>query len=80
MLRSHIGLATAAFGGAVLLSMAPVYAQAPASPAHAHIGHVMTSWKDTPEAKGFLPTAIGDTQVAMKQVERADLEGRINDF
>ena len=80
MLRSHIGLATAAFGGAVLLSMAPVYAQAPASPAHAHIGHVMTSWKDTPEAKGFLPTAIGDTQVAMEQVERADLEGRINDF
>jgi len=64
----------------VLLSMAPVYAQAPASPAHTHIGHVMTSWKDTPEAKGFLPTAIGDTQVAMEQVERADLEGRINDF
>ena len=80
MLRSHIGLATAALGGTVLLSMATVHAQAPASAAHAHIGHVMTSWKDTPEAKGFLPTAIGDTQIAMEQVERADLEGRINDF
>ena len=30
--------------------------------------------------KGFLPTAIADAQVAMEQVERADLEGRINDF
>lgn len=54
--------------------------QAPAHPAHAHIGHVMTSWKDTPEMKGFLPTAIADAQVALEQVERADLEGRINDF
>jgi hypothetical protein len=77
-LKSHIQLATA--GGAVLMSMAAVYAQAPASAAQVHIGHVMTSWKDTPDAKGFLPTAIADTQVAMEQVERADLEGRINDF
>ena len=23
-------------------------AQVPANPVHAHIGHVMTSWKDTP--------------------------------
>jgi hypothetical protein len=53
---------------------------APANPAHVHIGHVMTSWKDTPEMKGFLPTALADTQVALEQVERADLEGRINDF
>jgi hypothetical protein len=55
-------------------------AQAPPSPAHTHIGHVMTSWKDTPDMKGFLPTAIADAQVALEQVERADLEGRINDF
>jgi len=54
--------------------------QAPANPAHAHIGHVMTSWKDTPEMKGFLPTAMADAQVALEEVERADLEGRINDF
>lgn len=54
--------------------------QAPASPAHTHIAHVMSSWTDTPENKGLLPTAIADAQVAMEQVERADLEGRINDF
>ncbi len=30
--------------------------------------------------KGFLPTAVADAQVALEQVERADLEGRINDF
>jgi hypothetical protein len=40
----------------------------------------MTSWKDTPGMKGLLPTAIADAQLAMEQVERADLEGRINDF
>jgi hypothetical protein len=53
---------------------------AAANSAHVHIRHVMTSWKDTPEMKGFLPTALADTQVALEQVERADLEGRINDF
>ena len=63
-----------------ILCAATVSAQVPANAAHTHIGHVMTGWKDTPEMKGFLPTAIADTQVAMEQVERADLEGRINDF
>ena len=63
-----------------LLCMATTLAQAPMTPAHAHIGHVMTSWTETPGMKGFLPTAISEAQVAMEQVERADLEGRINDF
>src|SRR5687767_7039697 len=65
-----------------MLCVATTLAQAPApaNPAHAHIGHVMTSWKDTPDMKGFLPTAIADAQVAMEQIERAALEGRINDF
>jgi hypothetical protein len=57
-----------------------VRAQAPANAAHAHIAHIMTSWRDTPDMKGFLPTAVADAQVAMEQIERADLEGRINDF
>ncbi len=65
---------------ALMLVTAVVSAQAPVSPSHAHIGHVMTSWKETPDAKGLLPTAIADAQVAMDEVERADLEGRINDF
>jgi hypothetical protein len=64
---------------AALCTATPL-AQAPASPAHTHIGHVMTGWKDTPDMKGLLPAAIADAQVAMEQVERADLEGRINDF
>jgi hypothetical protein len=64
----------------VVLCTAPAFAQTSANPAHAHIGHIMTSWKDTPEMKGFLPTAVADAQVAMEEVERADLEGRINDF
>jgi hypothetical protein len=69
-----------AFAGAVLFGTPPIVAQAPASAAQVHIGHVMTSWKDTPDMKGFLPTAIVDAQVALEQIERADLEGRINDF
>ena len=79
-----MAVTTYAFISAALVAFAvgasAARAQAPASPAHAHIGHVMTGWKDTPEMKGLLPTAIADAQVAMEQVERADLEGRINDF
>ena len=78
-LKPYIRCTSGTLAGAVLC-MATTLAQAPASPAHAHIGHVMTSWKDTPDMKGFLPTAVADAQVALEQVERADLEGRINDF
>ena len=34
--------------------------------AHVHIGHVMTGWKDTPEKRGLLPTAIAEAKVAAK--------------
>jgi hypothetical protein len=54
--------------------------QTPANPAHVHIGHVMTGWKDTPGMKGFLPAAIADAQIAEEQAHKTDLEGRINDF
>jgi hypothetical protein len=37
---------------------------APANPAHTHIGHVMTTWKDTPGMSGFLPAAVADAKVA----------------
>lgn len=63
-----------------LFAAASAFAQAAANPAHAHIGHLMTNRKDTPGTKRFLATAIADMQVAMEEVERADLEGRINDF
>ena len=54
--------------------------QPPPNPAHVHIGHVMTGWKDTPDMKGFLPTAMTDAQIAEEQAHKTDLEGRINDF
>jgi hypothetical protein len=75
-IRRALALAVAA----ALLSITGVHAQAPANAAHVHIAHIMTSWTDTPGMKGFMPAAIADVQVAMEQVERADLEGRINDF
>jgi len=31
---------------------------------HAHIGHVMTAWRDTPGAVGFLTVAVSDARVA----------------
>ncbi len=31
---------------------------------HVHIGHVMDGWKDTPEGKGLLPTAIAEAAIA----------------
>ena len=37
---------------------------APVNPSHNHIGHVMTMWKETPGAQGFLPVAIADAKVA----------------
>src|SRR5437899_908527 len=36
-----------------------------AIPAHLHIGHVMTNWRDTPGARGFLPVAVDEARVAV---------------
>ncbi len=36
-----------------------------AIPAHLHIGHVMTNWRDTPGARGFLPVAMDEARVAV---------------
>jgi hypothetical protein len=52
-------IALALGGGALAGQQAP-----PANPGHNHIGHVMTSWKDTPNMQGFLPTAVADAKVA----------------
>lgn len=32
--------------------------------AHTHIGHVMTSFKDTPNQQGFLPAAMAEAKIA----------------
>jgi hypothetical protein len=36
-----------------------------AIPAHLHIGHVMTNWRDTPGTRGFLPVAADEARVAV---------------
>ena len=35
-----------------------------ANMAHTHIGHVMDMWRDTPDQKGLLPTAIAEAEIA----------------
>src|SRR5436190_22538793 len=70
----------AAVFSALALAMGPVLAQQAASPAQAHIDHVMKSWKDTPGAIGFLPAAVADAKIAEEHAHNTDLEGRINDF
>ncbi len=39
--------------------------------ARAHIGHVMTGWKDTPDGKGLLPVAIKEAEIALAHAEFA---------
>jgi hypothetical protein len=40
-----------------------------AIPAHLHLGHVMTNWRDTPSSVGFLIAAISSARVATTQAE-----------
>jgi hypothetical protein len=37
-----------------------------ANMAHAHMGHVLTSWQDTPDQAGFLPSARAEADVAVQ--------------
>ncbi len=32
--------------------------------AHVHMGHVLTSWNDTPDKMGLLPTALAEAEIA----------------
>lgn len=36
-----------------------------AIPAHLHLGHVMTNWRDTPGTRGLLPVALDEARVAV---------------
>jgi hypothetical protein len=67
--HNAIGIAAAALalGGTTLAGQHFRSAQeeaAASNPAHLHIGHVMTMWKDTPNTQGILPVAIADAKVA----------------
>src|SRR2546428_10474369 len=45
--------------------------KAEAIPAHLHLGHVMTNWRDTPGPRGFLPVAIEDARVPVLHARHA---------
>ena len=61
-----VAVAAMALSSTTIAGQAPQKPAAapPANPVHNHIGHVMTSWKDTPGSQGFLPAAIADAKVA----------------
>ena len=44
---------------------------ASAQESHAHIGHLMSGWMDTPEGAGLLPTAIAEAEVARQHAAYA---------
>ena len=51
-----------------------------AIPAHLHIGHVMTNWRDTPGGRGFLPVAIDEVRVAVLHAGLAAKATQLNDI
>ena len=55
-----------------LTGNAIVAAKIEAIPAHLHLGHVMTNWRDTPGSVGFLPAAISEAKVAVNHARLAE--------
>jgi hypothetical protein len=52
-----------------------------AIPAHLHLGHVMTNWRDTPSNVGFLIAAISDAKIASTHAElAAGSSGNLDDM
>ena len=51
-----------------------------AIPAHLHLGHVMTNWRDTPGTRGFLPVAIDEARVAVLHARLAAKSTRLDDI
>ena len=51
-----------------------------AIPAHLHIGHVMTNWRDTPGTRGFLPVAIDEARVAVLHARLAAKGASLDDI
>ena len=51
-----------------------------AIPAHLHIGHVMTNWRDTPGTRGFLPVAIDEARAAVLHARLAAKATRLDDI
>jgi hypothetical protein len=51
-----------------------------AIPAHLHIGHVMTNWRDTPGTRGFLPVAVDEARVAVLHANLALKASSLDDI
>jgi len=52
-----------------------------AIPAHLHLGHVMTNWRDTPSGVGFLIAAISDARVAITHADLVAMSrGKLDDM
>ena len=51
-----------------------------AIPAHLHLGHVMTNWRDTPGTRGFLPVAADEARVAVLHAQLALKASRLDDI
>src|SRR6185436_17944359 len=51
-----------------------------AIPAHLHLGHVMTNWRDTPGTRGFLPVAADEARMAVQHAGLAAKGASLNDI
>src|SRR5256712_11791366 len=51
-----------------------------AIPAHLHLGHVMTNWRDTPGTRGFLPVAIDEARVAVLHARLAAKSANLDEI
>jgi hypothetical protein len=51
-----------------------------AIPAHLHIGHVMTNWRDTPGSRGFLPVAVEEARIAVQHARLAATSTALDDI
>ncbi len=56
---------------AAALPLFSASANAAGGKAHAHLGHVMTNWGDTPDNMGFLPTAMAEAKITLKHASLA---------
>lgn len=61
-------------GGAIFVTKVEAIA------AHLHIGHVMTNWRDTPGARGFLPVAVDEARVAVAHARLASDGASLDDI
>jgi hypothetical protein len=57
-----------------------VVSKVEAIPAHLHVGHVMTNWRDTPGSRGFLPVAADEARVAVLHARLAARAGSLDDI